>query len=353
MPAARATISEAAAEFSARGTYCNTASIGLPPRRALEALALAHEAWRLGDAEPAGYDGAVDAARARFATLSGTTPARVAIASQLSTCAGLVASALAPGDEVLCAEGDFSSLLFPFLADPRGLAVRPVPLERLIDSIRPSTRLVAVSAVQSADGRVLDLAALAEAAGRHDALTFVDTTHAVGWLPVESERFSATACAAYKWLCSPRGVAFLTVQPEAMDLVAPRNANWYAGEEPWSSLYGLPLRLAHDARRYDHSPAWLAFVGAAPALELLCAVGVEQIHEHDLALANGLRERLGLPASDSAIVSLQREGGERALRAAGVRCAMRGGAIRVSFHLYNTLDDVEAVAAALAGYAYS
>ena len=55
-----------------------------------------------------------------------------------------------------------------------------------------------------------------------------------------------------------------------------------------------------------------------------------------------------MPASDSAIVSLQRQGGEAALRGAGVRCAMRGGAIRLSFHLYNTLDDVEAVADALA-----
>ena len=348
MPAERLTISEAAAEFSARGAYCNTASIGLPPARALEALASAHEAWRVGDAEPADYDAAVATSRARFATLSGTTAARVAIASQLSTCTGLVASALEPGDEVLCAEGDFTSVLFPFLADPRGLAVRPVPLERIIDSIRPSTRLVAVSAVQSADGRVLDLSALADAADANGALTFLDTSHATGWLPVESERFSVTACAAYKWLCSPRGAAFMTVQPEVMEQIAPRNANWYAGEEPWSSIYGPPLRLAHDARRFDHSPAWLSFVGAAPALELLCAVGVEAIHEHDLTLANALRERLGMSASDSAIVSLQRRGGEAALRGVGVRCAMRGGAIRLSFHLYNTLEDVSVVADALA-----
>ena len=347
MSTIRSTIAEAAAEFSARGAYCNTASIGLPPARALAALTAAHEAWRVGDAEPADYDVAVAVARAHFATLSRTSPARVAIAGQLSTCAGLVASALEPGDEVLCAEGDFTSVLFPFLADPRGLAVRTVPLELVIESIRPSTRLVAVSAVQSADGRVLDLALLAEVAAAHGALTFLDTSHAIGWLPVESERFSVTACAAYKWLCSPRGVVLMTVQPEVMEQIAPRNANWYAGEHPWSSIYGPPLRLAADARRYDHSPAWLAFVGAAPALELLCEVGVEAIHAHDLSLANALRERLGMAPSDSAIVSLQHEGGEGDLRAAGVRCAMRGGAIRLSFHLYNTLADVEVVAGAL------
>ena len=33
-------------------------------------------------------------------------------------------------------------------------------------------------------------------------------------------------------------------------------AGWYAGQHPWESIYGTPLRLAEDARRFDVSPAW-------------------------------------------------------------------------------------------------
>ena len=57
-----------------------------------------------------------------------------------------------------------------------------------------------------------------------------------------------------------------------------------------------PLRLAADARRFDISPAWLSWVGATPALELLCDLGVGSTHAHDLRLANRLRAGLGLPA---------------------------------------------------------
>ena len=82
-----------------------------------------------------------------------TTPDRVTTGNQVSTFTGLVASALPAGARVLVAEG-FTSVLFPFLAHAdRGVHVRTVPRSRLIEAIGPAIDLVAVSAVQSADGR--------------------------------------------------------------------------------------------------------------------------------------------------------------------------------------------------------
>jgi selenocysteine lyase/cysteine desulfurase len=130
-------------------------------------------------------------------------------------------------------------------------------------------------------------------------------------------------------------------------MLRPLYAGWYAGEEPWTSIYGPPLRLAKDARRLDISPAWLAWVGTVPALELLAEVGIEAIHRHDVGLANALRARLALPTSDSAILTVTASGGLDRLSAAGVKAAVRAGAVRLSFHLHNTEADVDAVARAL------
>ena len=58
-------------EFSPEVVYVNTASIGLPSRRTLEALDDATAAWRAGNAEAAGYDEAIPRARERFAALPG------------------------------------------------------------------------------------------------------------------------------------------------------------------------------------------------------------------------------------------------------------------------------------------
>ncbi len=344
------TVESAQKEFEPACVYVNTASVGLPPRRVVEALAEAVEIWRTGRAEAADYDALVDRARRRFAGLVSVPPDRVAIGNQVSTFTGLVAAALPDGAHVLAAEEDFTSVLFPFLAHAdRGVRVETVPLDRLVEAIRPGVDLVAVSAVQSADGRLVPggLDGLASAAARYDCLTYVDATQAVGWLPFDADRFDFVSCATYKWLVSPRGTAFGVVRPERLEMLRPLYAGWYAGADPWTSIYGPPLRLANETRRLDISPAWLSWVGTVPALDLLSEVGIASIHRHDLDLANALRERLGLPRGDSAIVTVAIEGGMERLRAADVKASVRAGAVRLSFHLHNTESDVDAVARAL------
>ena len=274
----------------------------------------------------------------------------VAIGSAVSAFAGLIAASLPAGARVLCAREDFTSVLFPFLAqEPRGVHVDLVALDEIAEALDARHDLVAVSSVQSADGRVAELDALAAAASRHGVRTYVDTTQSMGWLPLDCSRFDYTACAAYKWLLCPRGTAFFTIARERRDELIPHAAGWYAGEEVASSYYGAPLRLASDARRFDLSPAWLNWVGAAPALALLAELGVETIHAHDLRMANRLRAGLGLPPGDSAIVSVAGLGADAAerLAAAGVMASGRGGALRLSCHLYTTERDVDRALEAL------
>jgi selenocysteine lyase/cysteine desulfurase len=337
-------------EFEPTDIYVNTASIGLPPRRAVEAVHAAIQIWRTGRAEAADYDSVVDRARQQFAHLVGSTADRVVIGNQVSTFTALVAAALRDGARVLTAEEDFTSVLFPFLAHAdRGVHVQTVPLAHLVEAIDARVDLVAVSAVQSADGRLVPggLDALSAAAAAHGCLTYVDATQAVGWLPFHADAFDFVSCAAYKWLLSPRGTAFGVVRPERLEMLRPLYAGWYAGDDPWTSIYGPPLRLAGNARRLDISPAWLAWVGTVPALELLAEVGIPAIHRHDVGLANALRERVGLPPSDSAIVTVSSASGLERLRAAGIRGSARAGATRLSFHVHNTEADVDAVARAL------
>jgi selenocysteine lyase/cysteine desulfurase len=329
--------------FAAPPGYLNTASLGIPPRAALAELQDAVNTWAHGGAQPPDYDAWVDRARASFARLVGVPAGSVAIAANVSYFAGLVAAALEPGAEVVAYREDFSSLLFPLLQ--RGdLDVRLVDLDDLADAVTARTDLVAVSAVQSADGRVADLDAIA-ACG---APTLIDATQACGWLPLDATRFDFVCAGAYKWLLSPRGTAFMSVRPDRLDALRPSAAGWYAGHDPWTSLYGAPLRLASDARRLDLSPAWLCWVGTAVALEHLEAVGLERVHEHDVRLANRLLTGMEQEPGDSAIVSLDHPDAGPRLERAGIRAAVRAGGLRASFHLYTTDDDVDRALEALA-----
>jgi selenocysteine lyase/cysteine desulfurase len=322
-------------------TYLNTASYGLPPRPAWEALQGALADWRTGRTSWEHWGESAEAARAAFARMCSVPVEWVAIGANASTMVGLVATALPDGARVVSAEGEFTSALWPFLAQGRGIEVETVPVARLAEALDARTDAVAFSAVQSADGELADLAGIAAAAAHHGALTMVDATQACGWLPLDAARFDVVVCAAYKWLLSPRGSSFMTIRPEHAERLTPHGAGWYAGDDPHSSYYGTPLRLAQDARRFDVSPAWFSWVGTAPAVQLLVEIGVEQIHAHCRRLADRFRAGLELEPGDSAIVAAEIEGAEELLRGSGVMAAARAGRLRTSWHVYNDDDDVD------------
>ena len=335
--------------WSTERPYLNTASYGLPPRPAFAALQSALEEWQGGRTSWEGWTESVARARASFAQLVGCRAEDIAAGATVSELVGLVAASLPDGAEVLVPELEFTSNLFPWLAqERRGVTVRTAPLERLADAVEPSTTLVAVSAVQSSTGELADLAAVGEAARSHDALVLVDATQACGWLPLAAGGGDFVVAHTYKWLMSPRGAALMAVRPERLDAVVPIHAGWWAAENPLADYYGPPLRLAASARRLDSSPAWFSWVGTAPALELVQRIGIERIHEHDVGLANRFRVGMGIEPGDSAIVSVDVENGAEKLERAGIRAAVRAGGLRVSFHLYNTPADVDAALDALA-----
>jgi selenocysteine lyase/cysteine desulfurase len=339
-------IADARSLWQPAGPYLNTASFGLPPTPAWDALEQALVDWRHGRTSWEEWCVATDRAREHFAALVGLPAERVATGASVSYLVALVAAGIPDGSRVLVPEVDFSSLTWPFLAQDR-FDITTAPLDQLATAIDRGTDVVAFSAVQSSDGTVADLDGLAGAAAAHGAFTMVDATHAVGWLPFDASRFDAVACAAYKWLMSLRGTAFLALSERALEQTPALAANWFAAEDPFGHYYDARLQLARDARRLDLSPAWFSWVATEPALAVLVDVGVEAIHEHDLALANRFRTGLGLVPGNSAIVSADLPGAEERLLRAGIRAAVRGGALRASFHLYNTEDDVDAALSTL------
>ena len=341
----------APAEYDAEAVrgYLDTATYGLPPRSVLAAFDDAIEGWR---ARRDWFLWEDDAERCRelFAGLVGASPANVAITTAVSVSAGVVAASLpaGPGDNVVVHENDFASNLFPWTAlERRGVEVRALPLERLDAGIDGRTALVAVSSVQSADGRVADLGPLK----RSEARLFVDATHSVGTLPIAVDGIDYLACSTYKWIPSPRGLSFLYVAPDRLEEVEPWLAGWKSRREWRGSYYGLPPDLAEDARRLDTGLPWLVSAGTAPALELIAELGVERIAEHNLALARRFAAELDVSEPAAPLVRVAVEDADEALEQLerrGVKASVRANAVRIAFHFYNDEADVDLALEALA-----
>ncbi|MGI9145696.1 MAG: aminotransferase class V-fold PLP-dependent enzyme, partial [Chloroflexota bacterium] len=297
-------------------------------------------------------DQAGEACRASFSQLIGAATEEIALLPSVSVGVATTAATLAATDEVLVAEDEFTSLLFPLLvaAGQKGAVVRSVPFERLADSVGAATRLVAFSMVQSQSGRTADLAGVTAAARIVGARVLVDATHAVPFVPIDS-RVDYLVCAAYKHLLSPRGVAFLCVRKELWDAPPPLFANWRSASNPYAHYYGGPLDLAPNAARFDASLAWFSWAGAAVSLDLLCQWQTGGLLQHVADLSSRLAARLDLPAPTSSIVSVPVEDAEAvrgSLSSAGIKAAVRAGSVRLSPHVYNTPEQIDSAASVLA-----
>ena len=327
--------------------YLDSATYGLPPRSTLAALEEALDGWRTGrrwrDWEEDG-----EACRSLFASLVGAEAEDIALVTSTSSAAGLVAASLPveQGSNVVLYERDFTSAMLPWRSlETRGAELRLVQLEDVPETVDERTAIVSVSLVQSAEGRVVDLDALRATGAR----VFLDATQAVGTYPVDIDGIDYLVSHAYKWLLSPRGLAFFYVRPERRLEVEPWTAGWKSREDPYSDYYGLP-ELTGDARRLDVSLPWFPAAGGRASLELFASLGVDRIAAHNLGLARAFTAQLGLPEAASPIVCLEVDRPENAaqrLQEAGVACSVRGGSVRFSFHLYNDEEDVELAASAL------
>ena len=323
--------------------YLNTASFGLPPDPVWDALPKAQEDWRAGRVSWEHWTAVTDRARAQFATLVGADADRVAVGATVSGLIAQVAAAIPDGSRVLAPEPEFVSLLFPFLAQAgRGVTVDVV---RSTGSPRRSTRPPTSSRSRRCSpppARSPTSTRSPTAAAHHGALTVIDATHAIGWLPLDATRFDAVACAVYKWLMSPRGTAFMVLERRTgrEDDAAP--GRLVRGQRPADRPVRPAAAAADTARRFDTSPAWFCWVGTEPALAL---------HQRDRRRGDPRarpRARQPLPrgpraaAADSAIVTSDVPDATEKLARAGIMAAARAGRLRASFHLYNTEADVDA-----------
>ncbi len=328
--------------------WLNTASYGLPPDAAWEALQASLSDWRGGRTGWVEWQLTADRARESFAELIGVDKADVAVCAQVSQLLAPVAAALPDDATVLVPDVEFTSNVFPWAVhEDRGVTVRTAPLDGYAEAIVPGVDVVAFGLVQSATGAVADYERIVAAARSVGALVVVDATQGCGWLPFDASLADVVAVGAYKWLMSPRGTGFAYISPRVRERTRPIMAGLYAADDNLGSFFGMPLRLAKDARAFDLSPAWFNWVATAPAIDAIRSIGVERIRDWNVGLANRFLAGLGLPPTDSAIVTVGVPDGLARLEAAGIRASARAGRLRGAFHIYTTEADVDAAVAAL------
>ncbi len=335
--------------------YLDTATFGLPPLPAIRRLAEAERGWQRGDIDWYGIELEAESARDAFASFIGASAEEIALIPSISIGVGLIAASLPAGAEVLLPDDEYGSVILPMLvaAAGRGVRVREVPFDALIDEVGPDTALVGVSVPQMHTGRAPDLASLVARCQEVGAQLLLDASQGVPFVDLAGVigRVDYLVAAGYKHLLCPHGASFMYVRRDRWDGIAPYDANWRASDEAAGARYlGGPLRLRPTAARFDTSLARLAWIGATESLSLLRQWRGEGLFGEVRALAGRLAAGLGLPTPSSSLVCLpvaDPEAAAAALNHARVRGAIRVGHVRLAPHVWTTDDDVERAVSAL------
>ncbi len=367
--------------------YLNCAYMSPLPESVEEAgrggLARKRSPWTIG---PEDFFTEVDEARSRFAGVLGT-PRREQVAVLASVSYGMAVVArnlpLGAGQHIVVAGEQFPSNVHPWrrLAAQRGAQVRTVAApdsregrgaawnDALHAAIDQRTALLAIGHVHWADGTRFDLPRLAARAREVGAWVVIDGTQSLGALqfPFDAVRPDAVIGATYKWLLGPYGLAFGWFGDALRD-GEPIEETWAGrrGSEDFRALVDYGDEYGPGSARFDvgQRSNFVTLPMAIEGMRLVQDWGPDRIQAHDASLwapiLGPLREAgyavedpawrgahlVGLrppPGTDMAAVAAR-------LTAARVHVSLRGAAIRVSPHLYNTPEDMQALVAALTAH---
>jgi len=353
--------------------YLNSASIGPMPertrRRTAEFAAVRAAPHRTTDRE---LFEEFERARQLAARLVNATPGEIALSVNTTYGLNLAAGGLplAEGDVVVTSDREFPANVYPWLwQERRGVRLERLPVtaegwpdeDRLVERMGdPAVKAVGVSLVQFSNGYRVDLARLSRRARETGTYLVVDAIQGLGAVPVDLAvtPVDVLSCGGQKWLLSPWGSGFTYVRKDLIARLDPVVVGWMAfqGTDDFTRLTEYDPRLLDDARRYEViTLPFQDFAGFNTSVDLLLGVGVGEIAAHlrglhqpvlEWARRRGVRVSSPTGAHGSAIVCVavpDPAGTYKRIRAEGVVASVREGAIRLSPHLFNSMEEMERV----------
>jgi selenocysteine lyase/cysteine desulfurase len=339
----------------------------------LRGLARKRHPWTLTRAD---FHNETETVRGLFAGLIGATADDIAIVP--ATSYGIAVAAanlpLERGQSVVVLEDQHASVVLGWraAAERQGASLRVVPrpgdgdwTAAVLAALDPSVAVAALPNVHWTDGGRLDLVAIGRRCREVGAALVVDGTQSIGAMPfdVSEVRPDFLVCSAYKWLLCPYTLAFLYAAPHRQDgRPLEEHAFSRKGAEQAEGKTDYTLEFDRGARRYDMGERsnFINLPMAIAALRQLGEWGVANIAGTLAPLVDAAAEaaaELDLEAPPAAhraphMIGLRRRNGfapdlVRALGAQRIHVSMRGDALRLSPHLYNTHADIERLFTAL------
>lgn len=308
-----------------------------------------------------------EVARTAFAQFIHASPDEVAIVTSVSAGINAIASALnfRERKKVVMGEFEFPTMGHVWLGqqsrgadvhfvEAQGNRIPVVNYEKVVDR---NTCIVPLTHVCFKNGFRSEVEAVTQIAHNSGALVMLDDYQDCGTRPIDVKAMDLDFYLAgtLKYLLGPPGLAFLYVRKELIASLVPTITGWFAQANPFA-YDPQHFELSPTARRFESgTPSVPNVYGALPGFQLLQEIGMENVAGHIGTLTkaflrhvNGFGILAKTPAdSVGPLVVLQAKDSGllvQKLAERNVIASNRHDGLRISFHVYNTMEDVTAVA---------
>jgi isopenicillin-N epimerase len=201
---------------------------------------------------------------------------------------------LKPGDELLTTDHEHGGIdrLFRFMAGKLGFTIvkRPIPLpvtshadcvELFWAGVTPRTKAILISHLTSPTSLVFPVGEIIARARKAGIATIIDGSHVPGQLPLSLRKLNPDFYVGilHKWLCAPKGCAFLYARPVMQDRLDPLVVSW-----GWEPRNPGPSRFV-EFHEWQGSRDISAYLAVPAAIRFQAEHGWDDIRRkcHDLA----------------------------------------------------------------------
>lgn len=287
-------------------TYLNHGSFGATSRPVFEKYQWWQRELELEPVEFLGrrFNDHMRDARAALAAYIHAHPDDIAYVPNATTGLNIVARSLQfnPGDEVLTTDHEYGALdrTWRFLCKKSGAVYKPIPIplplttaENFIETfwsgLSPRTRVIFLSHITSPTALIFPVQEICRRARERGIIAIVDGAHAAGQIPIAMEEIGADfySSNAHKWLCAPKGSAFLYSRREMQHLVEPLVVSWgYESQHPSASRF-------IDEQEWTGTKDYAAFLAVPEAIKFLEEHNWDAVRAECHAIAKYARAKFG------------------------------------------------------------
>ncbi len=349
-----------------RKMYLNSCSQGALSKRVESGFAEYLQVWHEQGSPWDVWIEKYEETRGVFASFIGADPDEVALVASASAGVNSIASALGMRDRrnVILGEFEFPTMGHIWLSQAsRGAQITFIDAEneqltveayeRVVDN---STLIVPLTHVCFRNGFRLPVKEITKIAHHRGALVLLDDYQDCGSRPVDVKAMDLDfyVSGTLKYLLGPPGLAFLYVRKSLALSLVPSITGWFGQANPFAFNVKL-LEPAPNARRFQAgTPPIPPIYGANEGVRLLQEIGLHNVASQVGILTRALLQgatQLGIRSKTPAdsvgpLVVLQAKDSDALVTIfaeSGIVVSNRHDGLRISFHVYNTLDDVRAV----------